>query len=172
MAAKTKRMISAIAITVAVVAAILLGILFYVKSNTSDVFPLSASDVKEYEVYKLSLPALSDGKTTDVIEFLLEESEEIETKTVNGVVATQYTVGKVPDYLYNCGQIEEVAKVNEVINITYTTTDGQQVSLCYNSGGFLNMVIYNEKTDECIAITAEKAERYTNFRNGKFKSPS
>jgi hypothetical protein len=150
------------------------------KKEEVKTLPLSDAEVSRYSVYMLSLPeGWQEDTEFDVLEYVLKDSvpysytdldgrlRDAEPGTpagyreIPGISEVRYTAGSVPEYLYNFGELVEVAVKNGFVYINYYTADGMEVIAAYRGDGFYSIAIYDGEAREFISLSTNTNVKYT-----------
>ncbi|MGE4214771.1 MAG: hypothetical protein AB7E42_08350 [Anaerotignaceae bacterium] len=82
---------------------------------------------------------------------------KIDTKNIGGNKINIYSSDTLPQYLYNCDTIIEIAEMNDSVYITYLTGNNENVVLNYNSEGLYDKGIHENETGTSIYISENDA---------------
>ena len=147
---------------IAVCLAIALG---YVLTHRSEKRQPTAEETKRYAAYSIDWQQLAgmEGADREIILAFCEANGE---KTIGSNVYQTYTSSALGDYLPDFGEMMELAMLNEVLYIQYTTPEGDMVTLGYDAGGQCEKSIYDLSEDTLYYETRETVEVWTKFRNG------
>ncbi len=158
---KKKTLIIGCAI-IAVCLAIALG---YVVTHRSEKRQPTAEETKQYAAYSIDWKQLTGMEETDR-EIILSFCESQGEKTIGANVYQIYTSSSLGSYLQDFGEMMELALLNEVLYIQYTTPEGNMITLGYDGEGQCEKSIYDLSEDTLYYETRETVEVWTKFRNG------
>ena len=65
----------------------------------------------------------------------------------NDVTEYSFDESKLSQLLVDCASIQEVYTFNDILNVEYTTADGDAVTLSYNDSGWFSTYVYSPGTD-------------------------
>ena len=156
---KTTRIIC---IVIAVCLAVALG---YMLTNRSEKRAPTAEETELYAFYSIDWQLLTGMEEADR-EIILSLCEPAGEKTIGANVYQIYTSSSLGEYLYNFGEMMEIARLGEVLYIQYTTPDGDMITLGYDVDGRCESSIYDLSEDTMYYETRETAEVWTKFRSG------
>ena len=158
---KKKTLIIGISIIV-VCLAIALG---YVLTHRSEKRQPTAEETAQYAAYSIDWQQLTGMEDADR-EIILSFCEENGEKTIGANVYQIYTSSALGTYLPNFGEMMELALLNEVLYIQYTTPAGNMITLGYDAEGLCEKSIYDAAADTLYYETRETVEVWSHFRNG------
>lgn len=158
---KKKTLIIGISIIV-VCLAIALG---YVLTHRSEKRLPTAEETARYASYSIDWQQLTGMEDADR-EIILSFCEENGEKTIGANVYQIYTSTALGTYLPDFGEMMELALLNEVLYIQYTTPAGNMITLGYDAEGQCEKSIYDAAADTLYYETRETVEVWSHFRNG------
>ena len=158
---KKKTLIIGISIIV-VCLAIALG---YVLTHRSEKRLPTAEETARYASYSIDWQQLTGMEDADR-EIILSFCEENGEKTIGANVYQIYTSTALGTYLPDFGEMMELALLNEVLYIQYTTPAGNMITLGYDAEGLCEKSIYDAAADTLYYETRETVEVWSHFRNG------
>ena len=158
---KKKTLIIGISIIV-VCLAIALG---YVLTHRSEKRLPTAEETARYASYSIDWQQLTGMEDADR-EIILSFCEENGEKTIGANVFQIYTSTALGTYLPDFGEMMELALLNEVLYIQYTTPAGNMITLGYDADGLCEKSIYDAAADTLYYETRETVEVWSHFRNG------
>ena len=158
---KKKTLIIGISIIV-VCLAIALG---YVLTHRSEKRQPTAEETARYASYSIDWQQLTGMEDADR-EIILSFCEENGEKTIGANVYQIYTSTALGTYLPDFGEMMELALLNEVLYIQYTTPVGNMITLGYDADGQCEKSIYDAAADTLYYETRETVEVWSHFRNG------
>ena len=158
---KKKTLIIGISIIV-VCLAIALG---YVLTHRSEKRLPTAEETARYASYSIDWQQLTGMEDADR-EIILSFCEENGEKTIGANVYQIYTSTALGTYLLDFGEMMELALLNEVLYIQYTTPAGNMITLGYDAEGLCEKSIYDAAADTLYYETRETVEVWSHFRNG------
>ena len=158
---KKKTLIIGISIIV-VYLAIALG---YVLTHRSEKRLPTAEETARYASYSIDWQQLTGMEDADR-EIILSFCEENGEKTIGANVYQIYTSTALGTYLPDFGEMMELALLNEVLYIQYTTPAGNMITLGYDAEGQCEKSIYDAAADTLYYETRETVEVWSHFRNG------
>ena len=158
---KKKTLIIGISIIV-VCLAIALG---YVLTHRSEKRQPTAEETAQYAAYSIDWQQLTGMEDADR-EIILSFCEENGEKTIGANVYQIYTSTALGTYLPDFGEMMELALLNEVLYIQYTTPVGNMITLGYDADGLCEKSIYDAAADTLYYETRETVEVWSHFRNG------
>ena len=158
---KKKTLIIGISIIV-VCLAIALG---YVLTHRSEKRLPTAEETARYASYSIDWQQLTGMEDADR-EIILSFCEENGEKTIGANVYQIYTSTALGTYLPDFGEMMELALLNEVLYIQYTTPAGNMITLGYDADGQCEKSIYDAAADTLYYETRETVEVWSHFRNG------
>ena len=158
---KKKTLIIGISIIV-VCLAIALG---YVLTHRSEKRLPTAEETARYASYSIDWQQLTGMEDADR-EIILSFCEENGEKTIGANVYQIYTSTALGTYLPDFGEMMELALLNEVLYIQYTTPAGNMITLGYDTEGQCEKSIYDAAADTLYYETRETVEVWSHFRNG------
>ena len=158
---KKKTLIIGISIIV-VCLAIALG---YVLTHRSEKRLPTAEETARYASYSIDWQQLTGMEDADR-EIILSFCEENGEKTIGANVYQIYTSSALGAYLPDFGEMMELALLNEVLYIQYTTPAGNMITLGYDADGQCEKSIYDAAADTLYYETRETVEVWSHFRNG------
>lgn len=129
--------------------------------NNSSQSDIAEAEIKKYDIYNPDLTGLDNSKST--VDGLLKKAHLTE-ETDNGV--SIYESESLEDILMLCDNITEIAKINDMLYISYFATDGNDITLTFDNDGLLSKDIYIMETDTFIMIHRDYAYMVNNFRHG------
>ena len=149
-------------IFIAVCLAIVLG---YVLANRSEKRQPTAEETARSASYSMDWQELTGMEGTDV-EIILSFCESAGEKNIGSNVYQIYASSSLGNYLADFGEMMEIAQLNDVLYIQYTTPDGDMITLGYDAEGQCEKSIYDLSEDTLYYETRETVEVWTKFRNG------
>ena len=158
---KKKTLIIGISI-ILVCLAIALG---YVLTHRSEKRLPTAEETARYASYSIDWQQLTGMEDADR-EIILSFCEENGEKTIGANVYQIYTSTALGTYLPDFGEMMELALLNEVLYIQYTTPVGNMITLGYDADGQCEKSIYDAAADTLYYETRETVEVWSHFRNG------
>ena len=150
-----------------VVVVCLAVVVIYAMFNRSTKREPTAAEIAAHEAYAVDWSAVSGweaGMTEK--EFLLNLCSYLEEKEIGNNIHKVYTSDVLPDYLYRCQELSEIAMLNETLYLTYYAEDEDMVILAYSDEGLTEMAVYDKQTDTLYhEIDGEKMV-WSKFRTG------
>ena len=140
--------------------------LAYVLTHLSEKRQPTAEETKQYAVYSIDWRKLTDVMDASDCEIILSFCEYSGEKTIGSNVYQIYTSSTLGDYLPDFGEMMELAQLNEVLYIQYTTPAGNMITLGYDAEGLCEKSIYDAAADTLYYETRETEEVWSHFRNG------
>lgn len=135
-------------------------------TNTTIKTAVSENESINNRKYNLRLPDSKIINQGSFLDAILSICTLRNTSVINGTKISTYSSKSMTKYLHNCHEISDIAKVNDVIYIFYSTKSGENIILCYNNSGLLNRSIYNAATGTAIINEKGNESNYTNYREG------
>lgn len=125
----------------------------------------TAEETAAYAAYSIDWQEATgmEGTDTDIILSLCESRGE---KNIGANVYQIYASADLGSYLHNFGEMMEIAQLNSVLYIQYTTPEGDMITLGYDENGQCEKSIYDLSEDTMYYETRETKEVWTKFRNG------
>jgi|GEM_PF-7034848 len=136
----------------------------YIDSCTTT--DLSDDEIMQNAIYQLQFDT-SSSKMQDVVSYVLNRSEIIESMTIGDFDVSIYSTDFVSKLLYYCDNVEEVSLIDNFLYISYNTTDNKYVVMCYCASGLLDLCVYENESDTAICITRSGSLKYENVRHGQ-----
>ena len=134
--------------------------------NRSEKRQPTAEEQEAYAAYSIDWRELTDVWEVSDREIILSFCEYTGEKSIGSNVYQTYTSSTLGDYLPDYGEMMELAMLNEVLYIQYTTPEGDMVTLGYDAGGQCETSVYDLSEDTLYYETREVCEVWTKFRNG------
>ena len=134
-------------------------------TNRSEKRQPTAEETARSASYSMDWQELTGMEGTDV-EIILSFCESAGEKTIGANVYQIYTSSELSAYLPDFGEMMEIAQLNDVLYIQYTTPDGDMITLGYDAEGQCEKSIYDLSEDTLYYETRETVEVWTKFRNG------
>lgn len=104
-----------------------------------------------------------EGTPVEIILSLCEPNGE---KTIGANVYQVYASGELGGYLHNFGEMMEIAQLNSVLYIQYSTPEGDMITLGYDENGQCEKSVYDLSEDTMYYETRDTVEVWTKFRTG------
>lgn len=140
--------------------------------NTSATLNLTNKQAEEYMKYqadisasKSSLAVVNDGENVS-LDYLLQHSEKIENCKIGDTECVVYNPELFNAIFPYSEEIRDVSTLDDVLYVSYLTTDGKEVIISYIDSEFNDMCIYDEQTDEAVFISTTEKCKFTGFRRG------
>ena len=133
--------------------------------NRSEKRQPTEAEQKAYAVYSIDWKGLTGMEDADR-EIILSFCEPQGEKTIGANVYQIYTSSELSAYLPDFGEMMEIAQLNDVLYIQYTTPDGDMITLGYDTEGQCEKSVYDASEDTLYYETRDTVEVWTKFRNG------
>lgn len=133
--------------------------------NRSEKRQPTEEEVKSSAAYTINWQEQTGREGTDQ-ELILSFCEPAGEKTIGSNVYQIYTSSSLGNYLPGFGEMMELAMLNEVLYIQYTTPEGDMITLGYDEQGQCEKSIYDLSEDTMYYETRETVEVWTKFRTG------
>ena len=149
-------------IVIAVCLAIVLG---YVLTHRSEKRLPTAEETVHYGAYSVDWQESTGILSSDreiIRSFCVPQGE----KTIGANVYQVYDSAQLGQFLTDFGEMMEIAQLDEVLYIQYTTPAGNMVTLGYDADGQCEKSIYDAAADTLYYETRETVEVWSHFRNG------
>jgi len=134
-------------------------------TNRSEKRQPTAEETARYEVYSIDWQTKTGMEATPA-EVILSLCESAGEKTIGANVYQIYTSSELSAYLPDFGEMMEIAQLNDVLYIQYTTPDGDMITLGYDAEGQCEKSVYDASEDTLYYETRDTVEVWTKFRNG------
>ena len=147
---------------IAVCLAIALG---YVLTHRSEKRLPTVEEAARYAAYSVDWQECTGFSSSDreiIRSFCVPQGE----KTIGANVYQVYDSDQLGQFLADFGEMMEIAQLDEVLYIQYTTPAGNMVTLGYDAAGQCEKSIYDASMDTLYYETRETAEIWSHFRNG------
>ncbi len=125
----------------------------------------TAEETAAYAVYSIDWKSLTGMKEADR-EIILSFCEPQGEKTIGANVYQVYTSSALPQYLPDFGEMMEIAQLNGILYIQYSTPEGNMITLGYDQDGQCEKSIYDQSEDTMYYENREVCEVWTKFRSG------
>lgn len=135
----------------------------YVIANRSEKREPTAAETSAYAAYDVDWQAVGEGSDREII---LSLCTFVEEKTIGENLYKSYTSDVLGAYLYDFGEMMEIAMLNDLLYVQYTTPAGNMITLGYSDTGLCEKSIYDLETDLLYYENNGQAEVWTKFRNG------
>ena len=158
---KKKTLIIGISIIV-VCLAIALG---YVLTHRSEKRQPTAEETAKSAAYSIDWQECTGLGASDreiIRSFCVPQGE----KTIGANVYQVYDSAQLGQFLTDFGKMMEIAQLDEVLYIQYTTPVGNMITLGYDADGQCEKSIYDAAADTLYYETRETVEVWSHFRNG------
>ena len=133
--------------------------------NRSEKRQPTEAEQKTYAAYNLDWKMLTGMEETDQ-KIILSFCEPNGEKTIGANVYQIYTSTSLGGSLPDFGEMMEIAQLNEVLYIQYTTPEGNMITLGYDAEGKCEKSVYDLSEDTMYYETREACEVWTKFRSG------
>ena len=141
--------------------------------DRTDMALLLHQDTSAYDVYKVDIPATNQAKSTltsnaqvNIKETLLSLCRALDYEQVGGYEVYNYTSATLGNYIRNCAEITNISEIGNFLYIEYTTTEKEEIVLCYGEQGLNHVVVYNPNQDVATMIQGDSITQYVHFREG------
>ncbi len=124
-----------------------------ISTSTMSTEYLAPSQSSPCDTFEISTPLNPDGIETytslSVKDSLLAYCTPLNSEVLCGNDVTEYSFdeSKLSLLLVDCASIQEIYTFNDILNVEYTTADGDTVTLCYNDSGWFSTFVYSAKND-------------------------
>ena len=125
----------------------------------------TAEETAAYAVYSIDWKSLTGMEDADR-EIILSFCEPQGEKTIGANVYQIYTSSVLPQYLPDFGEMMEIARLEGILYIQYSTPEGNMITLGYDQDGQCEKSIYDQSEDTMYYETREGCEVWTKFRSG------
>ena len=105
------------------------------------------------------------GEGTDK-EIILSLCQAGENQTIGENEYQIFTSEDLGSHLYNFGEMMEIAQLEDVLYVQYTTPEGNMVTLGYSDAGLMEKAVYDLKADTLFYEIDGTVEVWEKFRNG------
>lgn len=142
-----------------------------VSTNTTERV-LTANEACAYDAYAFSFPSENTSICNSVRTFESEKDQILSLCTLEKTVQsgdyciTAYSSTVLENYLYDCSTLVEISQLLDCLYIMYLTQSGEEVTLCYNSEGLVDKIVYESSEDIAVYVKDGVALEYINFRTG------
>jgi len=133
--------------------------------NRSEKRQPTAEETAAYAAYSIDWQKETGMEGTDA-QIILSLCEANGEKAIGANVYQIYTSAELGNYLYNFGEMMEIARLSDILYIQYTTPEGDMITLGFDDGGQCEKSIYDASEDTMYYETREVVEVWTKFRGG------
>lgn len=141
----------------------------YIYVDHSNEYSLSSDEAEIYSCFEFSIDAdqevapASDISIKDYILSLCTLSSEYDLFDYH---IASYESEDISALLYDCDSISEIMLIDDVLYITYFTSNGVEVHLGYDDTGLTEKVVYYPESDTAIIQNMGTTTQHDGFRAG------
>lgn len=150
-------------IGISVIAVCLAVSLVYMLANRTTKRAPTPQEIENYTPYAVDWQAIGTGTDQEII---LSFCQQAEPETIGENEYTIYTSETLGAYLYNFSEMMEIAQLEEVLYIQYTTAEGNIITLGYSDEGLKEKAVYDLAADTLYYELDGTIEVWEKFRNG------
>lgn len=150
-------------IGISIIAVCLLVSMVYMIANRSTKREPTQQEIETCAPYAVDWQALGEGTDKEIILSLCTYTEE---QTIGSNVYEIYTSEQLGDYLYQFGEMTQIAVLEDVLYIQYTDSHGKTITLGYTDAGLMEKAVYNPETDILYYEQGDITEVWEKFATG------
>lgn len=150
-------------IGISIIAVCLVVCLGYMVANRSTKREPTAQEIEAYAPYAVDWQSVGEGTDKEII---LSFCEAGEAQTIGENEYTVYTSEALGQYLHNFSEMMEIAQLEDVLYIQYTTPEGNMITLGYSDAGLMEKAVYDLEADTLFYEIDGTIEVWEKFRNG------
>lgn len=148
---------------ISIIALCLVVSLIYMVANRSTKREPTQQEIEANAPYALDWQSVGEGTDKEIILSFCEAGEQ---QTIGENEYTVYTSETLGQYLYNFSEMMEIAQLEDVIYIQYSTPEGDMVTLGYSDAGLMEKAVYDLDADTLFYEIDGTIEVWEKFRNG------
>lgn len=146
-----------------IIGACLLVAAAYMVMNRSTKREATQAEMDAYAPYAVDWQAVGEGTDKEII---LSFCTAGENQTIGENEYQIFTSEDLGSHLYNFGEMMEIAQLEDVLYVQYTTPEGNMVTLGYSDAGLMEKAVYDLKADTLFYEIDGTVEVWEKFRNG------
>lgn len=150
-------------IGISIIAVCLLVSLIYMVANRTTKREPTQQEIEACTPYAVDWQALGEGTDKEIILSLCTYTEE---QTIGSNVYEIYTSDALGDYLYQFGEMTQIALLEDVLYIQYTDSDAKTITLGYSDDGLMEKAVYDPATDVLYYELGDVTEVWEKFGAG------
>lgn len=150
-------------IGISIIAVCLLVSLVYMVANRTTKREPTQQEIEACAAYAVDWQALGEGTDKEIILSLCTYTEE---QTIGSNVYEIYTSEVLGDYLYQFGEMTQIAVLEDVLYIQYTDSDAKTITLGYSDDGLMEKAVYDPATDVLYYELGDVTEVWEKFGAG------
>lgn len=150
-------------IGISIIAVCLLVSLIYMVANRTTKREPTQQEIEACAPYAVDWQALGEGTDKEIILSLCTYTEE---QTIGSNVYEIYTSDALGDYLYQFGEMTQIALLEDVLYIQYTDSDAKTITLGYSDDGLMEKAVYDPATDVLYYELGDVTEVWEKFGAG------
>ena len=152
-------------IGLSIIAACLLFCVGYLFVTRSPKREPTQQEIEAYAPYAIDWQSTSSTEGSDK-QIILEMCSFAKEKTIGENVYQIYTSDILGSYLYQFGEMTEIAEMQGTLYIQYTDSDGNTVTLGYTDEGLMEKAVYCLETDTLYYEQDGLTEVWEKFGSG------
>lgn len=150
-------------IGISIIAVCLLVSLIYMVANRTTKREPTQQEIEACAPYAVDWQALGEGTDKEIILSLCTYTEE---QTIGSNVYEIYISDILGDYLYQFGEMTQIALLEDVLYIQYTDSDAKTITLGYSDDGLMEKAVYDPATDVLYYELGDVTEVWEKFGAG------
>lgn len=150
-----------LSIGICIISVCLVVCMFYMVMNRSTKRTPTAQEISAAAPYAVQWQGQGSEK-----EIILSHCTFLEEKTIGENLYRSYTTDTLGSELYNFEAFMEIAELDDVLYIQYTTPQGGMITMGYSDAGLTELAIYDPAADTMFHQLNGTAEVWEKFRNG------
>ena len=135
----------------------------YMVMNRSTKREATQAEIEAYAPYAVDWQSVGEGTDKEII---LSFCTAGESQTIGENEYQIYTSETLGEHLYNFAEMMEIAQLEDVLYIQYTTPEGNMITLGYSDAGLMEKAVYDLKADTLFYEIDGIVEVWEKFRNG------
>ncbi len=146
-----------------IIGACLLIAAAYMVMNRSTKREATQAEIEAYAPYAVDWQSVGEGTDKEIILSFCQAGEK---QTIGENEYHIYTSETLGDHLYSFAEMMEIAQLEDVLYIQYTTPEGGMVTLGYSDDGLVEKAVYDLEADTMFYEANGTIEVWEKFRNG------
>lgn len=152
-------------IGISIIVVCLLICVVYLFVNRSTKREPTQQEIEACVPYAVDWQSAAGQEGTD-LEIILSLCTFAEEKTIGSNVYEIYTSDTLGSYLYRFSEMTEIAMLESVLYIQYVDSDGNTITLGYDSTGLMEKAVYNLEADTLYYEIDGSVEAWEKFGTG------
>ena len=141
----------------------LLASLAYMVMNRSTKRDATQAELEAYTPYAVDWQSVGEGTDKEII---LSFCTAGENQTIGDNEYSIFTSETLGTHLYDFAEMMEIAQLEDVLYIQYTTPEGNMITLGYSDAGLMEKAVYDLEADTLFYEIDGTVEVWEKFRNG------